>query len=87
MAGDIVTLEVDPPQGEPLLQLVMRAGQRLHPLPAMSAVRQYAAGELARLPDHLRQLQVEPPYAVSIAPALQELTDAVDRRTSVTPTV
>ena len=87
MAGDMLTLEDDRPQGEPLLQLVMRAGQRLHPSPALSAVRQYAAAELARLPDHLRQLEAESPYAVSIAPALHELADAVDRRTSVTPSL
>ena len=87
MAGDMITLEDDPQQGEPLLQLVMRAGQRLHPSPALSAVRQHAAAELARLPDHLRQLEAEPPYAVSIAPALHELADAVDRRTSVAPSL
>jgi nicotinate phosphoribosyltransferase len=82
IAGDILTLDDDPQPGEPLLQLVMRAGQRLQPSPPLSAVRQHAATELARLPDHLRQLEVEPPYAVSLAPALQALADAVDRRTS-----
>jgi nicotinate phosphoribosyltransferase len=87
MAGDVITLEDDRRQGEPLLQLVMRAGQRLHPSPALSAVRQDAAAELARLPDHLRQLKVEPPYAVSIAPALRELADEVDRRTPVAPSL
>jgi nicotinate phosphoribosyltransferase len=84
MGGDILALEDDPLQGEPLLQLVMHAGQRLHPSPPLSEVRQYAAAELARLPDHLRQLRVEPPYTVSIATSLHELADAVDRRTSVT---
>ena len=84
MTGDILTLEDDPQQGEPLLQLVMRAGQRLHPAPPLSEVRQYAAAELARLPEYLRRLETEPPYEVSIARALHELTDAVDRRTSVT---
>jgi nicotinate phosphoribosyltransferase len=85
MVGDILTLEDDPQQGEPLLQLVMCAGQRLYPSPPLSEVRRYAAAELLRLPDHLRQLEVEPPYAVSIAPALHELTDAVDRLRSVRP--
>jgi nicotinate phosphoribosyltransferase len=83
MAGDILSLEDDPQQGQPLLQLVMRAGQRLHPSPPLSAVRQHAATELARLPDHLRQLELEPPYAVSIAPPLSQLAEAVDRRTSL----
>ena len=83
MAGDILSLEDDPQQGQPLLQLVMRAGQRLHPSPPLSAVRQHAAAELARLSDHLRQLELEPPYAVSIAPPLSQLAEAVDRRTSL----
>jgi nicotinate phosphoribosyltransferase len=87
MAGDILTIEDDPQPGEPLLQLVMRAGQRLHPSPPLSEVRQYAAAELAHLPDHLRQLVAEPPYAVSITPALHELTDAVDRHTAVRPSL
>jgi nicotinate phosphoribosyltransferase len=85
MAGDILTVEDDPQPGEPLLQLVMRAGRRLHPSPPLSEVRQYAAAQLARLPDHCRQLEVGPPYVVSIAPALHELTDAVDHRTTVRP--
>ena len=87
MAGDILTIEDDPQPGEPLLQVVMRAGQRLHPSPPLSEVRQYAASQLACLPDHLRQLQVESPYVVSIALALHELTDAVDRHTVVRPTL
>jgi nicotinate phosphoribosyltransferase len=81
MAGDTLTIEDDPQPGEPLLQLVMRAGQRLHPSPPLSEVRHYAAAQMAQLPDHLRLLQVEIPYVVSITPALHELTDAVDHRT------
>jgi nicotinate phosphoribosyltransferase len=87
MAGDVVTLDDDPQQGEPLLRLVMHAGQRLYPALPLSVVRQHAAAELARLPAHLRRLEVEPPYAVSIALALHELTDVVDRRLSVTPSL
>src|SRR5262245_49270935 len=87
MAGDMLTLEKDTQQGKPLLQLVMHAGQRLNPSPPLSVVRQYAAAELTRLPDHLCHLEVELPYAVSIAPALHELTDAVDQRTSVMPSL
>jgi nicotinate phosphoribosyltransferase len=87
MCGDILSLEDDPQHGEPLLKLVMRASQRLYPSPPLSEVRRYAAAELLRLPDHLRQLAVDPLYAVSIAPALHELTDMIDRRTSVMPSL
>ena len=82
MAGDILTLEDDPQEGEPLLHQVMRGGQRLAPSPLLSAIRQHAAAELECLPEHLRQLQVDPPYAVSIAQALHDLAEAVDRRTT-----
>jgi nicotinate phosphoribosyltransferase len=81
MIGDILTLEDDVQEGQPLLQLVMRAGRRLYPSPSLSAVRRFAGTELERLPQHLRQLRGEPSYPVSIAPALRELADAVDRRT------
>src|SRR6266511_971369 len=82
MVGDILTFEDDPQDGEPLLQPVMHAGQRLAPSPPLSAIRQQAAAELARLPEHLRELQVDPPYLVSIAQALHDLANAVDRRTT-----
>jgi nicotinate phosphoribosyltransferase len=87
MAGDVMTLEDDPQEGEPLLQLVMHAGQRLSPSLPLSVARQHAAAELACLPDHLRQLEAEPPYAVSIARALHLLTDVVDRRISIAPSL
>ncbi|HEX9871417.1 MAG TPA: hypothetical protein VGC99_23000 [Candidatus Tectomicrobia bacterium] len=41
----------------------MRAGQRLGPAPTLDQIRQHAAAELARLPEHLRQLQVAPPLS------------------------
>ena len=87
MAGDVMTCEGDPQHGEPLLQLVMHAGQRLSPSLPLSVVRQHAAAELACLPDHLRRLEVEPPYVVSIAQALHKLADVVDWRTSVAPSL
>jgi nicotinate phosphoribosyltransferase len=83
MAGDILTTDDDPQDGEPLLQPVVRTGQRLHPSPTMSDIRRYAAAQLARLPEHLRQLHTEPAYPVTIAQALHDLADAVDQRTTL----
>jgi len=82
IVSDILTLEDDPQDGEPMLHPVMRAGQRLGSSPPLREVRQHAAVELARLPEHLRQLQVDPPYPVAIAQSLHDLAAAVDRRTS-----
>jgi nicotinate phosphoribosyltransferase len=82
MAGDLLRLADDRQEGEALLQLWMCGGRRLAPSPPLSEVRRHAAAELARLPEHLRQLEVEPPYPVTIAPALRNLATTVDRYTS-----
>jgi nicotinate phosphoribosyltransferase len=82
MVGAIVTLENDPQEGAPLVHPVMRGGQRLGPSPAFEQIRRHAATELARLTEHLRQLQVEPLYPVAISPALPDLANAVDRWTT-----
>jgi len=82
LMGDILTVEGDQQEGQPLLQPCLRAGKRLAPSPTLPAIRQHAAAELARLPEHLRRLATEPPYPVTIAPALQELTRQVDRQFS-----
>jgi nicotinate phosphoribosyltransferase len=86
MLGDLLTLEDDSQEGEPLLRLWMRAGQRLAPAPSLAEIRQHAAAEVARLPEHLQRLQEEPPYEVTIAPSLHELAAAVDARLSTPPT-
>jgi nicotinate phosphoribosyltransferase len=81
MAVDVLTVEDDPQEGEALLQPCLAAGKRLAPSPTLSELRQRAAAQLACLPEHLRQLQLDPPYPVTIAPALQQLAQEVDRHT------
>src|SRR5262249_17922419 len=56
LAGDVLSLEDDRQEGEPLLVPVMQKGKRLHPPPSLAAIRERAARELARLPDALRRL-------------------------------
>ena len=80
MTHDTLTVEGDPQEGEALLQLCMHNGLRLSPSPPLAELRQRATSELARLPEHLRRLRADPPYPVSIAPALQDLAKAVDRQ-------
>ncbi len=77
MAGDVISVESDRQEGEPLLVPVMRAGRRL-PLPSLSDARAHAATSLQRLPEPLRQLHEPYEYPVQIAPALQELARRVD---------
>jgi nicotinate phosphoribosyltransferase len=82
IAADIVTLETDVRQGEPLIMQVMRGGKRLAPAATFVQIRNRAAVNLARLPDPLRQLQEPYEYHVEISSALRELAQQVDRRSS-----
>jgi nicotinate phosphoribosyltransferase len=84
-AADVVTLENDSQEGEPLLQLAMEQGRRLAS-PTLEAARAHASRQLERLPQRLRSLDPAPlPYPVEIAPALQALAADVDRATECSP--
>lgn len=89
MSGDVLSVENDVQQGEPLLQLVMRGGRRVTPAPTLAEIRARAARELARLPEPLRRLKPDACYPVKIADALVRLASDVDSRLapheSVTP--
>ncbi len=78
MSGDILTLEDDPQEGEPLIQPVMRAGQRLNASASLTALRERVRNQLARLPQGLRTLEKGPDYPVQVSPALCDLAKAVD---------
>jgi nicotinate phosphoribosyltransferase len=82
MLADTLTLDGDPQEGEALLRLCVVAGRRVEPSPSLEASRQQAAAQLACLPEPLRQLRARPPYPVTIAPALQQLAQEVDRQTA-----
>jgi nicotinate phosphoribosyltransferase len=80
MAGDVLTLEDDRQDGEPLLVPVMQNGRRLVPSPRLAECQARAARELARLPEPLRQLGSQAPYTVEVADALVRLARDVDLR-------
>jgi len=80
MCADVLSLESDRQEGDPLLALVMQGGKRLAPSPALSEVRARAARELARLPEPLRRLEGAAPYPVEIGETLRRLAGDVDRR-------
>jgi nicotinate phosphoribosyltransferase len=86
IAHDVLTLADEGidlksvPNGEALIQPVMRDGRRLAPAPALADLRARVAAELARLPEHLRRLQDGPPYEVRVSQALRDLAKAVDER-------
>jgi nicotinate phosphoribosyltransferase len=80
MCGDVISIESDKQAGEPLLQLVMRAGRPVGSSPPLAECRARAARELSRLPPPLRQLESAMTYPVKVAPALEQLAGEVDRR-------
>ncbi len=83
MEGDILALEDNAKPGEPLMAMVMQNGQRLQPAEPLAAIRERAKRALERLPEPLRRLAPEATYLVEIAPELEELAAAVDRRMQV----
>lgn len=81
LAGDLLTLQGEAADGEPLLHPVMVAGQRTGPAPSLQTSRDRAGRELAGLPELLRALEPSAPYAVAISAPLQAAAKEVDQRT------
>ena len=82
MQRDVITLEDDAPQGQPLIEPVMRDGRRVGAAPSLAEIRERTARSLAALPPALRSLDAAPAYPVAISPALARLADEVDARAS-----
>lgn len=77
--GDVLTLAEDTQHGEALLHPVMHGGWRIEASPALAAIRDHAAQQLARLPERLRSLDAVLPYRVTVSEPLQVLARAVDQ--------
>jgi nicotinate phosphoribosyltransferase len=80
MASDLISLESDKEDGEPLIQLVMQGGRRMAPSPPLADIRVRAAHDLERLPEDLRRLKPGASYPVEVAPSLVRLGAEVDSR-------
>jgi nicotinate phosphoribosyltransferase len=80
MSRDVLGLESDKQEGEPLIELVMQGGKRVAPVTPLSQSRERAARELARLPKPLRRLELGASYVVEVAAGLQQLAAEVDSR-------
>jgi len=79
MAGDVLSLEDDAQEGEPLLKPVMKDGRRIGPRPTLAEIRSHASHSLACLPEALRLVPAQA-YPVRIGDPLQRLTAEVDAR-------
>jgi nicotinate phosphoribosyltransferase len=77
LRADTIGLEDELLPGRPLVQPVMRAGQRL-PQPTLEQSRAHAEREVASLPGACRRLDDPQPLVATISPALQALAARVD---------
>lgn len=82
MKGDLLTLEDDVQEGEPLIRQYMRNGRRTEPPESLDAIRERAAAGYRRLPDAIAALEEAPKYKVAVSEQLRALADAVDARTA-----
>ena len=78
MQSDILSLEGDQQEGEPLILPVMEGGRRLTPPEPLQRSRERALAELERLPEPLKSLEAAPIYPVTVAQALKNLASEVD---------
>jgi nicotinate phosphoribosyltransferase len=82
MLADVLSIESDQHNGDPLLERTMEGGRRIAPSPQLAALRERAARNLARLPEPLRRLDSDASYPVQIGDRLRRLVDEVDMRLS-----
>lgn len=80
LAGDVLSVADDNQPGEPLIEPVMRNGQRLAPRSTLADIRAHAADNLDRLPAPLKRLDPGEEYSVDVGEALIKLADEVDKR-------
>jgi nicotinate phosphoribosyltransferase len=78
LGSDTLTLASEQAPGAPLLQPVMRAGRLVTPRPTLTATRERAKAELARLPERLRTLDDTEPYRVEVSEEVRSLARQLD---------
>lgn len=66
--------------GQPLLQLIIKQGQRLQQPETLAEIRQRTATSVASLPNETRRLDNPVPVSVEISDSLQELTEKTLRK-------
>ncbi len=85
MVEDVLALESEAVDGEPLLRPVMRQGRRLPGQPTLQQIRERCGQQVASLPASLRDLAPATPYPVRVSQGLLALADEVDRDQASAP--
>jgi nicotinate phosphoribosyltransferase len=81
-SGDVVALEEErpPSSARPLLQMVMRSGQRLSTDLSLAQLRDQCRARIAELPGPLHRIDLTAPYPVEPSDRLQKAIEG-ERRT------
>lgn len=77
---DILGLEGEEIDGTPLLQLVVKAGQRIRERMSLVAIREYASSNVACMPEQYKQVRTDYPYSFTVSPCLAGLIDETRKR-------
>lgn len=85
MVEDVLALESEAVDGQPLLRPVMREGRRLSGQPTLQQIRERCGQQLASLPPALRELASATPHPVRVSEGLRALADEVDRDQASAP--
>jgi nicotinate phosphoribosyltransferase len=78
LAGDTLAAWQEPLPGEPLLETVMRGGERTVELPDVHAARERARAQLESLPEALKALEPGGAYPVEVSDGVRELARRAD---------
>jgi nicotinate phosphoribosyltransferase len=70
---DIIALDAEKVNGEPLLVKVMEKGEITYDLPALDEIRAAAARNLSKLPEKYKTLTGAPEYPVELSQNLERL--------------
>jgi nicotinate phosphoribosyltransferase len=70
---DIITLDAEKANGEPLLVKVMEKGEIIYDLPSLDEIRATSAANLSKLPEKYKQLTNAPGYPVELSQDLEKL--------------
>jgi nicotinate phosphoribosyltransferase len=84
---DVLALRDEEPPGagaEPLLRTVMAGGRRVEPAPALTAIRERCAGQVAALPEALRRLVTDHRHVVEPSARLVSLRRSLEARAEAT---
>ena len=83
--GDRLGLVTESLSSEPLLQLVVKQGERVQSSETLAEIRERTAASVAALPDEVRRLDNPLPWDVEVSDALRGLTEETRERQEYEP--